>query len=57
MQLLFEKNGCISETRAVLCNEVDIRNQPPRLRRNTLILVENAGGCKAALRLLNIAFI
>ena len=26
--------------------EVDIRNQRPRLRRNRLILVEKAGGCK-----------
>ena len=29
--------------------EVDIRNQRPRLRRNSLILVEKAGGCSLVL--------
>ena len=32
-------------------NEVDIWNQRPRLRRNRLILVENAGGfCRPVLK-------
>ena len=38
------RNSNISETIELFgANEVDIRNQRPRLRRNRLILVEKAG--------------
>ena len=37
-------NTFIFKTKACGANEVDSRNQLPRLRRNRLILVEKAGG-------------
>ena len=36
----------ISETKLLQCNQDQIRNQRPRLRRDTLILVEKAMGCE-----------
>ena len=46
MSLLFEK--ILISPKLEVCgeNEIDIRNQRPRLHRNRLILVEQAGGCK-----------
>ena len=44
MSLLFEEIPLSPKLEFSGVNEVDIRNQRPRLRRNRLILVEKAGG-------------
>ena len=44
MSLLFEEIPLSPKLEVCGENEVDIRNQRPRLRRNRLILVEKAGG-------------
>ena len=44
MSLLYEEIPLSPKLEVCGENEVDIRNQRPRLRRNRLIVVEKAGG-------------